>query len=125
VTILVRDQEEALGFYADQLGFAKLDDVVIEGFGRWLTVRPPCQPDVMIALQQATESEQELVGRNAMWAFTTDDCQGDYEAFRARGVQFLQEPLQQPWGVEALFEDVYGNPFSLLQPAYETYEELV
>lgn len=119
VTILVRDQNEALQFYTEKLGFEPLDDIEIPGYGRWLTLRAAMQPDVMLSLYRADEADAALVGRNAMWSLRTDDCRADYESFRAKGVTFFQQPTERPWGIEALFEDLYGNKFSLLQPSPE------
>jgi catechol 2,3-dioxygenase-like lactoylglutathione lyase family enzyme len=119
VTILVRDQDEALRFYTEKLGLEKLDDMTFgEGGDRWLTVTAPKQKDVQIFLQKADSFGVQLmdsVGKAPAWAFNTDDCRGDYEALKARGVNFLSEPKEQPWGIEATFEDLYGNKFSIVE----------
>jgi catechol 2,3-dioxygenase-like lactoylglutathione lyase family enzyme len=120
VTILVRNQEDALQFYTDKLGLEKFHDTPMEeAAGRWLTVRTREQPPFHISLQLPRPGQGHLVGNNPMWSFTTDNCQGDYETLRARGVSFLQPPTEEPWGIEAIFEDLYGNQFSLLQPTRE------
>jgi len=115
-TIYVRDQDEALSYYTDKLGFEKRTDETVEGF-RWLTVAPKGQREVEILLMQAISEEQRgMVGKQDLYALYTDDCRKDYETLRTRGVKFTGEPQEQPWGVEALFEDLYGNVFDLVEP---------
>jgi len=126
VTILVRDQDEALRFYTEKLGFEKRADVAFGPAMRWLTVAPRGQQGVEIVLQKpepAMHGEEdarrmlEVVGRNPTWVFACDDCRATYAELRGRGVEFSGEPQEQPYGVEAVFVDLYGNSFSLLQPA--------
>jgi predicted enzyme related to lactoylglutathione lyase len=125
VTILVRDQDEALAFYTEKLGFAKRADVSFGPGMRWLTVAPVGQADIEIVLQQpepATHGMEkagamlEMVGRGTTWVFACDDCRATYHTLRERGVAFTSEPREEPYGVEAVFTDLYGNSFSLLQP---------
>jgi predicted enzyme related to lactoylglutathione lyase len=118
VTILVRDQDEALRFYTEKLGLEKMDDMTFGEGNRWLTVTPPGQKEVQIFLQKADSFGANLmdyVGKAPSWAFNTDDCRATYETLKARGVNFLSEPKEQPWGVEAVFEDLYGNKFSVVE----------
>lgn len=114
VTILVRNQDEALAFYTEKLGLTKGDDIAFDGL-RWLTVRPANQPELDIYLEQAGETELEHVGKSTIWGFATDNCHDDYTTLQARGVTFFQPPTAQPWGIEAGFEDIYGNRFLLIQ----------
>lgn len=125
VTIVVEDQDEAIEFYVDQLGFDLRSD---EEFGpgtRWVTVAPPDQSEVEILLQEpdprmhgeeGAERLRELIGRNPTWSFHTDDCEATYEELRSAGVTFVHGPEERPYGLEAVFEDLYGNRFSLLEP---------
>ena len=130
VTIYVRDQAEALAFYVDKLGLEKRADVML-GQMRWLTVAPPDQREVEIVLQQpgdwlsaAERAEREArIGQSTTWVFFTDDCRLDHEIFAGRGVRFTSPPTEQPYGIEAIFEDPYGNTFSLLQPPPEPAED--
>jgi predicted enzyme related to lactoylglutathione lyase len=127
VTIIVRDQDEALRFYTEKLGLVKRsDDSSMPGV-RWLTVSPKDQRYPEIVLQKPgppfhdEETVKELlerVGKNPTWVFNTDDCQKDYASLKSRGVDFLAEPEEKPYGIEALFQDIYGNMFSLLQMKY-------
>ena len=120
VTLLVRDQDEALRFYTEVLGLEKrADDSSMPGF-RWLTVAPKEQKGVEIVLvKPRTEEDLQQVGKQAgrtvFLVFHTDDLQREYETLHSRGVKFLGPPKQQPWGTEAVFEDLYGNRFDLLQ----------
>lgn len=126
VTIAVRDQDEALAFYTETLGFRKLSDVEFGPGMRWLTVAPQRQTELEIVVQQphpemhGDERARELaasVGKSPTWVLATDDCQGDYAALIARGVTFTAPPTEQPYGLEAVFVDLYGNSFSLLEQA--------
>jgi uncharacterized glyoxalase superfamily protein PhnB len=123
VTILVSDQNEALNFYTEKLGFEKRADMPM-GATRWLTVSPAGQRDLEIVLQQpdpAMHGEEgaqrmlERIGQNATWVLATDDCQGDYERLSALGVRFASPPQRQMYGTEAVLLDLYGNSYSLLQ----------
>ena len=126
VTIYVRNQDEALKFYTEALGLEVRADVVFGPGARWLTVAPVGQSAIEIVLQEpvpAMHGEEfaqkigERVGQGTTWVFATDDCRADYETLRGRGVTFSSPPQDQPYGVEAVFQDLYGNSFSLLQPA--------
>jgi predicted enzyme related to lactoylglutathione lyase len=122
VTILVRDQDEALQFYTEKLGLEKMDDMNFGEDNRWLTVTAPRQKDVQIFLQKADSFGVDLmdsVGRAPSWAFNTDNCRETYETLKARGVVFVSEPKEQPWGIEATFEDLYGNKFSVVEEPKE------
>jgi predicted enzyme related to lactoylglutathione lyase len=118
VTILVRDQDEALQYYTEKLGLEKMDDMNFGEGNRWLTVTAPKQRDVQIFLQKADSFGADLtdqVGRATPWAFNTDNCREDYETLKGRGVKFTSEPKEQPWGIQAVFEDLYGNTFSIVE----------
>lgn len=126
-SLFVNDQEEALRFYTEKLGFEVRTDSSLEGF-RWLTVGPKGQKDLEIVLMElrpggmydeaTVASLRELQRRGAFGAgvFRTDDCQATYDELRGRGVEFFQEPKERPYGIEALFRDCAGNWFSLCQP---------
>lgn len=126
VTILVRDQDEALTFYTEKLGLQKRQDATFGPGMRWLTVAPEGQDNLEIVLQQPhaamhgeanAQQMTEMIGRGTTWVFACDDCRATYAMLRERGVEFQSEPQEQPYGIEAVFIDLYGNSFSLLQPA--------
>jgi catechol 2,3-dioxygenase-like lactoylglutathione lyase family enzyme len=124
VPIVVRDQDRALAFYTDVLGFEKRADYQQPGKPRWLTVAPKGQETAFILVQG--ESSVDLgLGPEAgsgghHLAFTTTDCRGDYEALTARGVDFTvgdyTRPIEQPWGTSVTFKDPDGNILALVQP---------
>ncbi len=125
VTILVRDPEEALRWYTEKLGFEKRADEKLGTNSRWLTVAPQGQKDLEIVLQKpdpAFHGPAEAgtllgrIGQGTIWVLETDHCRRSYEELRAKGVKFSSPPEDQPWGTGALFQDLYGNPFYLLQP---------
>jgi catechol 2,3-dioxygenase-like lactoylglutathione lyase family enzyme len=111
ITIAVADQDEALAWYTEKLGFEKKMDVNSAQF-RWLTVAPPQQVDVEFLLASWFPA---LIGKNATWVLSTRDCQGGYEELKAKGVDFSQKPELRPWGIEAIFADLYGNKYALVQ----------
>ena len=111
VTIAVADQDEALTWFTQKLGFEKKMDVRSPQF-RWLTVAPPQQVDVEFLLASWFP---DRIGKNATWVLSTRDCQGGYEELKSRGVEFSQKPEMRPWGIEAIFADLYGNKYALVQ----------
>jgi len=111
VTIAVTDQDEALTWFTQILGFEKRVDQLANNL-RWLTVAPPQQSEVEFLLASWFPDH---VGKNATWVFSTRDCQGGYEQLEAKGVRFIQKPEMRPWGIEAIFEDIYGNKYALIQ----------
>lgn len=125
-TIWVKDQDEALAFYRDKLGFEIKTDASMEGF-RWLTVGPSGRDDLELVLMPAVPSPmmdeetvsslRALMEKGAMGAgvFNTDDCKATYEQLKAKGVEFMSEPQERPYGIEAIFKDNSGNWFSLTQ----------
>lgn len=117
VTIIVPDQDAALAWYTQKLGFEKrADDAGTMPGYRWLTVAPKGSSGVEIILFQARdERERSWVGQGALWVFETDDCRATCDELAARGVTVLSPPEQLPWGVSAIVQDLYGNPFNLLE----------
>lgn len=126
--VLVLDQDRAKEFYTEKLGFEVRDDVTLpefEGY-RWLTVGPKGRPDVALVLTaigapnhdpETAEQLRSLVSKGVfgVGVLTTDDCRATYAELSARGVEFLQEPAERPYGIEAVFRDDSGNWFSLTQ----------
>jgi catechol 2,3-dioxygenase-like lactoylglutathione lyase family enzyme len=111
VTIAVRDQDVALRWYTEVLGFEKQLDLQGEGF-RWLTVAPREQKEIQILLASWFP---DLVGKNAMWVLETPDCRAACEELRGRGVKIVEEPQEGRNRVEAVIEDLYGNRFELVE----------
>jgi catechol 2,3-dioxygenase-like lactoylglutathione lyase family enzyme len=135
-TIYVLDQDSAKDFYVNKLGFEVRQDITMgeefEGSGqgfRWLTVGPPSQPDASYILADCrmghspenTAELRSLVAKGAIGpgVFATDDCHKTYAELVERGVVFLSEPAERPYGIEAVFRDDSGNWFSLTQSRYD------
>ncbi|HUG86565.1 MAG TPA: VOC family protein [Euzebya sp.] len=125
----VHDQDEALAFCTDKLGWEVREDVTVAELGdfRWLTVAPAGQPDIAIALMAipgppmmddaTTAQVTELMGKGFAGTvfLTTQDCQASYEELVAKGVEFIEVPEQRPYGIDAGFRDPSGNSFRLTQ----------
>ena len=129
VNVWVNDQDEALAFYTEKLGFELREDVTVPELGnfRWLSVGVPGQPDVAITLmavpgppvfdEETRDQLKSLVAKGAAGGlfFTADDVRATHEEFARRGVEFTQEPTEQPYGVDAGFRDSSGNHFRMIQ----------
>lgn len=125
-TIYVLDQDRAKEFYTTKLGFEVRHDSTMGEF-RWLTVGPKGQPDLEIVLMAAgstpmadaatAETLRDLVAKGALGTgvFETDDVHATHAELVAKGVEFMTEPQEQPYGIEAMLKDDSGNWFSLLQ----------
>jgi len=119
VTLLVNDYDEALDFYTNKLDFVVESDQKMGDTFRWVTIRAKGQPDFGITFVLAdTEEKKQRVGSQAanhvFLTLQTDNCERDYEFYKARGVKFFGEPKKMPWGTEVVFEDLYGNRFDLI-----------
>jgi catechol 2,3-dioxygenase-like lactoylglutathione lyase family enzyme len=129
VNVWVHDQDEALAFYTEKLGLELREDVTVAEMGnfRWLTVGVPGQSDVAVALMAVpgppvfdAETQAQIKALVAKGAggglfFNTDDCRRSYEELRGRGVEFGQEPSEQPYGIDAGFRDPSGNQMRMVQ----------
>jgi len=127
-SIFVRDQDVAIDFYVNKLGFELTRDQTLPHGFRWVTVRPKGQTELQIILFKPTPGKQltdddvarinELMAKGAFGAgvFETADCQRTYDELKDRGVEFASPPKEQFYGVEAVLKDPFGNWFSLTQP---------
>lgn len=120
VTILVKDYDEAIDFYTKKAGFELLQDNAFGDRMRWVTVAPSNDSETAIVFVEADTAEKlERVGTQAanhvFLVVQTDDCYRDYEKMKSNGVNFFGEPKEVPWGIEVVFEDLYGNRMDLLQ----------
>jgi catechol 2,3-dioxygenase-like lactoylglutathione lyase family enzyme len=124
--VFVADQNKALDFYVGKLGLEVSADQDL-GFMRWLTVRVPGQAGRDILLERpgapsmddgAARQVRELIAKGASGftvGFTTDDCRKTYEALRAKGVEFTQEPVEHPYGTDVGLRDPFGNHIRIVQ----------
>lgn len=124
--VYVTDYDEAKEFFLGKLGFTERFDVKLENGYRWLTVGPPASPDFQLNLtvpgppmhdEETVAALRMLMAKGALsaGAWNTDDCHQTYREYSGRGVEFLQEPQDRPYGVEAVFRDPFGNWYSLNQ----------
>jgi catechol 2,3-dioxygenase-like lactoylglutathione lyase family enzyme len=128
-TIFVNNQSEALEFYRDKLGFRVHTDAMVNEDFRWLTICTNDDPDFELVLmepkpgmlmdEETAQNLRAIMAKGVLGAgvFNTDDCRGTYEELKAKGVQFLSEPAERPYGIETVFKDNSGNWFSLTQPS--------
>lgn len=121
VSLVVRDYDEALRFYVGVLGFRLVEDTYVpEQDKRWVVISPG-YGGARLLLARAVGDEQEsrvgnqTGGRVSLFLYT-DDFQCDYELYKARGVEFVRGPKEEPYGTVAVFQDLYGNLWDLLQP---------
>jgi catechol 2,3-dioxygenase-like lactoylglutathione lyase family enzyme len=121
VALLVRDYDEALAFYVGRLGFELLEDRdQPEQAKRWVVIAPPGSTGTSIVLARAATPEQaafvgDQTGGRVFLFLQTDDAWRDYRRFKEAGVEFVRAPVEQPYGIVAVFADLYGNRWDLLQ----------
>jgi catechol 2,3-dioxygenase-like lactoylglutathione lyase family enzyme len=126
VCVYVHDMDEARAFYVDKLGLEVGVDMVQDDF-RWLTVHSPHQPDVPIMLVDPAASAMDpdtaeqirslvATGYLGPGALATDDCWATYHELEAKGVEFVEEPEERFYGIDAGFRDPFGNHWRLTQP---------
>ena len=118
--LLVRDYDEAIGFYVGKLGFDLAEDTDQGGGMRWVVVRPK-GAETGLLLAKATNAEQlarvgDSGGGRVMLFLRTDDFDADHARMLAAGVTFLEAPRREPYGVVAVFQDLYGNRWDLIEP---------
>jgi catechol 2,3-dioxygenase-like lactoylglutathione lyase family enzyme len=120
IALVVRDYDEAIEFYTNKLKFTLVEDIYQpEHDKRWVVVAPPGSDGVNLVLAQASNREQESAignqtGGRVFLFLRTDDFWRDYRAMQAAGIKFVREPVEQPYGTVAVFEDLYGNLWDLL-----------
>ena len=118
LTVYVHDQDEALGWYQENLGFEVcMDDSKLVPELRWLTISPAANRDTQIVLMPArNDDERSRVGSDLITVLNTDDCRGDMARLAANGVEIVEAPGEVPWGVSGVIRDLYGNPYNLVGP---------
>lgn len=119
--LLVRDYDEAIAWYRDKLGFTCAEDTPLEAGKRWVLMAAGPGAETRILLAKARGDEQERAighqsGGRVFLFLHTDDFPRDFAAFAARGVRFLEAPRDEAYGTVAVFDDLYGNKWDLLQP---------
>ena len=121
VSLVVREYDEAIAFYVGVLGFTLLEDSYVpEQDKRWVVVAPPGATESRLLLARASNASQaervgtQTGGRVFLFLYT-DDFARDYQAYKAKGVEFVRDPKDAPYGTVAVFKDLYGNLWDLVQ----------
>ena len=130
ITYVVRDYDEAIAFFVEKLGFDLIEDICLEQEQpgkRWVVVRPKGSEACSLLLAKAVDGNQlsAVGGQSGGRVFLflhTDDFWRDYEAMKARGIAFNEKPRQETYGTVAVFIDLYGNKWDLIEPATELQE---
>lgn len=122
VALVVRDYDEAIEFYTQRLGFELLEDTPLDLGKRWVLVAPPNTVGTSILLARAANDDQRSrignqTGGRVFLFLHTDDFWRDYNSLTSRGIAFVREPREEAYGIVAVFEDLYGNRWDLLQLA--------
>lgn len=122
ISLVVRDYDEAIHYYTDVLGFSLEEDTTLSETKRWVRVAPPGSTGVQLLLakasnrQQASRIGQQTGGRVFLFLYTNDFWE-DYRRLSDNGVKFIRPPVQEHYGTVAVFADLYGNLWDLLEPA--------
>ena len=122
VSLVVRDYDEALSFFVGKLGFSLVEDTPVPQQGkRWVVVKPRGGSGACLLLAQASTPEQieavgEQTGGRVFLFLYTDNFWRDYEHYKNQGVEFIRSPEAQPHGTVAVFRDLYGNAWDLIEP---------
>lgn len=119
ITLLVNDQDEALKYYTEVLGFRLLEDSQVSPTKRWLVVAPPGNADCGFLLSAAGDEEQKervgnQTGGKVLLVMETDDFKNDLKRLMQNGVRLVRGPVTEPWGEVVVFEDLYGNKWDLV-----------
>jgi len=121
VSLVMRDYDEAIKFYVETLDFVLIEDTLVESQNkRWVLVAPPGSAECRLLLARAVGQEQESrignqTGGRVFLFLHTDDFWRDFRRYRERGVVFIREPKEESYGTVAVFRDLYGNLWDLLQ----------
>ncbi len=120
VTLVVPDYDEAIAFYTEALGFTLIEDVQLSETKRWVRVAPPGAKETALLLAQAVKEEEKQAigyqsGGRVFLFLQTDDFERDYAAFQKAGVTFLEEPRYEAYGTVAVFQDLFGNQWDLIE----------
>ena len=125
IALVVREYDEAIAFYTTKLGFHLIEDTDLGNGKRWVRVRPPGSTGTDLLLARAVNPEQasrigNQTGGRVFLFLHTDDLWRDYEGMTSRGVNFCRPPSEESYGTVAVFEDLYGNKWDLLQLKADT-----
>ena len=119
--IVVNDYDEAIEFYTKKLHFDLIEDTTLSDTKRWVVIRPAGSDGCCILLAKAANDEQKTrvgnqTGGRVFLFLHTDDFWRDYNAMTADGIRFVRPPVEESYGIVAVFEDLYGNLWDMIQP---------
>jgi catechol 2,3-dioxygenase-like lactoylglutathione lyase family enzyme len=122
LALVVKDYDEAIHFYTEKLGFSLIEDTVLSETKRWVLVAPPGSGECSLLLAKAAGSAQQntvgnQTGGRVFLFLYTDNFYRDYEAMLGKGIHFIRPPVREEYGTVAVFEDLYGNLWDLIEPA--------
>jgi len=122
VALVVRDYDEAIAYFTNCLRFTLMEDTPLGGGKRWVVVRPP-DGGTALLLARAANTEQaarvgDQTGGRVFLLLRTDDFWRDYRDLQSRGVRFAEQPREEPYGTVAVFLDLYGNRWDLIEPRH-------
>ncbi len=122
ISILVADYDEAIQFYTQKLGFILLEDTQLSETKRWVKVAPPGSTECCLLLAKAASEQQSRYvgnqsGGRVFLYLHTDDFWRDYHQYADNNIRFIREPVKEEYGTVAVFEDLYGNLWDLVEPS--------
>lgn len=121
IALVVKDYDEAIHFYCDRIGFELKEDIPLSETKRWVVVQPKGEGNCSLLLAKAAGDEQQnrignQTGGRVFLFLYTDDFKRDYNKYRAKGIEFVREPMEEVYGTVAVFKDLYGNLWDLIEP---------
>jgi catechol 2,3-dioxygenase-like lactoylglutathione lyase family enzyme len=121
VSYLVRDYDEAIGWFTGKLCFSLVEDIALSPAKRWVVVAPPSGGTNLLLARADGAAQEAAIGAQAggrVFSFLyTDDFARDHSSMTAKGVKFLEAPRREPYGIVAVFEDLYGQKWDLIEPS--------
>jgi catechol 2,3-dioxygenase-like lactoylglutathione lyase family enzyme len=124
IALVVEDYDEAIKFYTEKLHFTLIEDTVLSAAKRWVVVAPPGSTECRLLLAKAANEEQKSrignqTGGRVFLFLHTDDFQRDYQNLLKHQIKIIREPVTEAWGKVAVFEDLYGNLWDLIEPSHQ------
>ena len=121
IALVVNDYDEAIRFYTEKLDFVLLEDTKLSETKRWVMVAPSGNSQCCLLLAQAATEEQKSrvgnqTGGRVFLFLYTDDFRRDHKAYLEKGINFVRQPVEEPYGTVAVFEDLYGNLWDMIEP---------
>jgi|SRR6185369_9732219 len=119
IAIVVSDYDEAIQFYVGKLGFILAEDTVLSETKRWVLVKPKGSTTALLLAKAANDEQRSRIGNQTggrVFLFLyTDDFKRDHNSYLEKGVEFVRQPVEESWGTVAVFKDLYGNLWDLIQ----------